>query len=460
LNSPDSNLQRVSTAKRKFRAGALIFFVALLLIVLLLASPGYTYLRAAGLLLRIENPQQPSRLGAIHTYAIVESPTEIRTPTGLIRARLYTPEGVANAPGMLVVHGVHHLGIDEPRLVAFARALSSSGIRVLTPELPALADYHVDVHSIDVIGLSARDFAETLGHKVGILGISFGGGLSLLAAANPQYQQYIRFVVSVGAHDDLERVSQFFITNQILRPDGTTQQMAAHEYGPLVLIYSHVEDFFPPADVDRASEALRLLLWEKVDESRKVAAKLSPPSRAKMDLLYSHHIEPLYDDIQRVILQHHADMAAVSPHERLRSLEVPVLLLHGSADNVIPPAELLWLEQDVPSADLKAALTSPVINHVSMDGKPTLADNLRLVRFMAKMLELVDEQQPSPPMPRTSTGELPSEPQRPDGIHAGMGDRRGRHPTVLSPGTPIENSRNRRQNHIAPIEVRRALVEV
>jgi pimeloyl-ACP methyl ester carboxylesterase len=208
-------------------------------------------------------------------------------------------------------------------------------------------------------------------------------------------------VVSVGAHDDLERVSQFFITNQIPRPDGTTLQMAAHEYGPLVLIYSHIEDFFPPADLATAHEALRLLLWEKVDESRKQAEMLSPPSRAKMELLYSRHIEPLAEEMKQVIVQHHAEMTIVSPHARLQSLQVPVLLLHGSADNVIPPSELLWLQRDVPPADLVSALISPVLSHVSLEGKPTLADNLRLVRFMAKMLELVDDKQPSPPRPMT-----------------------------------------------------------
>ncbi|MFZ3266514.1 MAG: alpha/beta hydrolase [Terriglobales bacterium] len=344
----------------------------------------------------MENPQHAGIIGAIHTYAIEESLTEIATPAGPIRARLYTPKGVAKAPAMVIVHGVHHLGIDEPRLVAFARAMSASGIRVLTPELLSLADYHVESASIALIGYSARSFSETLGQKVGVLGISFGGGLSLLAASDPRFEPYIRFVVSVGAHDDLERVSQFFVTNQIARPDGTMLHMEAHPYGPLVLIYSHLEDFFPPADVATAHEGLRLLLWEKVDESRKVAERLSPPSRAKMELLYTHHLEPLAGEMEQVIAAHRAEMAAVSPHRRLQSLHVPVLLLHGSADNVIPPSELLWLKQDVPSASLKAALISPAISHASMDGKPTLADNLRLLHFMAQMLELVDDRQAIP----------------------------------------------------------------
>ena len=409
MNSFDRKLERTTDApttnahttsvQRKRRRAVTIFFIALLLILLLLARSGYTYLRAAGLLLRIEDPQHAGRIGSLHTYPVEESLEEIRTPSGPIRARLYTPTGLANAPGMLIVHGVHHLGIDDPRLVAFGRALSAGGIQVLTPELLSLTDYHVDGRSIDIIGSAARDLAQTLRQKVGILGISFGGGLSLLAASNPRYEPYIRFVVSVGAHDDLERVSQFFITNQIARPDGTTLHMAAHEYGPLVLIYSHVEDFVPSADVATAHEALRLLLWEKVDESKRQAAQLSPASRAKMELLYDHHIDPLAEEMKQVIAQHSAQMAAVSPHGRLQSLHVPVLLLHGSADNVIPPTELLWLQHDVPPAELESALISPVLSHVSLEGKPTLADNLRLVRFMTKMLELVNDKQASPPRP-------------------------------------------------------------
>ncbi|MGA9475082.1 MAG: alpha/beta hydrolase [Terriglobales bacterium] len=401
MNSPDRKPERTRSARSKPRRVALIVFIALLLISLLFARPANTYLRAAGLLLRIENPEHPGRIGSIHTYQIEESLTEIGTPSGPIRARLYTPKGIANAPGMMIVHGVHHLGIDDPRLVAFARAMSAGGIEVLTPEILSLTDYKVDAHSIDLIGDAACDFSQSLHQKVGILGISFGGGLSLLAASDPRYAPFIRFVLSIGAHDDLERVSQFFITNKIARPDGTTLQMAAHEYGPLVLIYSHVEDFFLPADVATAHEALRLLLWEKVDESKKFAEQLSPASRAKMELLYNRNIDPLAPEISQVIAEHRSEMNDVSPHGHLRDLHVPVLLLHGAADNVIPPTELLWLEHDLPPSELVASLTSPVLSHASLEGKPTLLDNLRLVHFMAKMLELVGDKQPSPLRPMT-----------------------------------------------------------
>ena len=385
--------QSAPPGHRRRRLTRIILPVVAVLFVLLAEHPVYTELRALGLLLRIQDPDRGGEVARIHTYPVDETITSVSTSSGTIRGRLYVPRGVAHAPGMVIVHGVHHLGMDEPRLVKFARAVSGSGIRVLTPELLPLTDYQIDARSIPLIGDSARSLSDELGQKVGVLGLSFSGGLSLLTAADARYAPYIQFVVSVGAHDDLERVSQFLITNTIVRPDGSTLQMTAHEYGPLVLIYSHVDDFFPPADVEAARKALRLLLWENVDESRKVAEQLSPASRAKMDLLYKHEDTALAVEMKQVIARHRAEMSPASPYGHLASLRVPVFLLHGAADNVIPPSELLWLQKDVPPRFLANALISPAISHVSMEGEPSAGDKFRLVRFMAQMLDQTDEVQ-------------------------------------------------------------------
>ena len=381
--------QRSRLDTRKVLLGA----VVLLILLVLISHPVYTHLRAAGLLLRIQDPNQSGSLVRFRTYPVEERLTTIETSSGAIPARLYIPQGADHAPGMVIVHGVHHLGIEEPRLVRFARAVSSSGIQVLTPQLASLADYQIDNQSIAVIGDSVRRLSSDLGQKVGVLGLSFAGGLSLLTAADERYVPYIEFVVSVGAHDDLERVSGFLISNSIARPDGSTLQMEAHEYGPLVLIYSHVNDFFPEGDVDAARKALRLLLWEQVDDSKKAAAGLSPASRSKMELLYQHQSSKLAEEMKQVIAKHRTEMAPVSPHGHLASLHVPILLLHGAADNVIPPTELLWLQNDAPPHYVKNALISPAISHVSMEGGPSFGDKFRLVHFMAQMLDLGEERE-------------------------------------------------------------------
>jgi dienelactone hydrolase len=379
---------RVWWAGRKLAVPAL-----LLTLTVLLWRPAAAHFRAAGLLMRIQNPGHPGWLAEKAAFKITESASDVATPSGPVQARLYVPQGVPDAPGIVIVHGVHRLGIGEPRLVALARAMAASGIRVLTPELASLADYRVEPGTIDLIGVSARSFAGMLHRKVGVLGISFGGGLALLAASDPHYAGYVRFVMTLGAHDDLERVTEFYVTNKIRRPDGSTLHMQAHDYGPLVLIYSHVEDFFPPADVEIARNALRLLLWEKPDDSKRAAQSLSPPSRRTMELLYEHNAQPLYGEMQDVIAHNRMAMAAVSPHGRMGTLHAPVFLLHGAGDNVIPPSELLWLQQDVPQAMLHSALVSPAISHASMEDAISLEDQFELVHFMAEVLETADDQQ-------------------------------------------------------------------
>jgi pimeloyl-ACP methyl ester carboxylesterase len=382
----------IASHHRRYQLALVLAFVVVA--VAFAAFHGGAYFRAVTLLLRIQNPQNPGALARVTAVPFDEELTTVPTPSGPIRARLYVPRNRPHASGMVIVHGVHHLGIDEPRLVAFARSVSSSGIRVLTPELLSLADYRVERNSVDLIGYSARALSASVEQKVGVLGLSFAGGLALMAVADPQFAPYIGFVVSVGAHDDLERVSQFLVTSRIQRPDGSILTMPAHEYGALVLIYSHVEDFFPAVDVPIARESLRLLLWERVEESRKRAEQLSPDSRHKMELLFAGHVEVLAGEIEAAIARHQGEMSPVSPHGHLGALQVPVLLLHGAADNVIPPSELLWLQQDVPPRALKAALISLAISHVDMQGKPSLADTLRLVHFMAQIFELADAAAP------------------------------------------------------------------
>ena len=126
-----------------------------------------------------------------------------------------------------------------------------------------------------------------------------------------------------------------------------------------------------------------------------------------MELLYSHHLEALVGEMKQAIARHHADMAPVSPHGRLESLHVPVLLLHGAADDVIPTSELLWLQQDVPPKALKSALISPAISHVSRESEPSFADKLRLVHFMAQMLELADDTETLPARAPRDGGQQP-----------------------------------------------------
>ena len=120
---------------------------------------------------------------------------------------------------------------------------------------------------------------------VTLVGVSFAGGLALLAARDPRYAPHIRALLLMGAYDDLARVSRFLATSEAELPDGRWEPYKAHDYGAAVFVYSHLDQFFFAGDLDVAHLALRDWLWERPQDAQALLVRLSPDGRATMDLL-------------------------------------------------------------------------------------------------------------------------------------------------------------------------------
>jgi len=334
---------------------------------------------ASGLLLRWETHQ-------VTTYEIT-----FPAANGPVPARLYLPSGVAHPAGMVVVHGIHHLGINEPRLMSFSRAAADSGFAVLTPEVTALADYHVDAASIPTIGESAVWLQQRLGTgPVTIVGVSFAGGLSLLAACDPRYAPHIRALVLMGAYDDLGRVSRFLATSQAELPDGRKVPYAAHDYGAAVFVYSHLEQFFSVSDLPVAHEALRYWLWEQPQNAQPLLARLSPAGQATMNMLLARQIERLRPQLLEAMRADQSQLAAISPQGQIRNLRAPVFVLHGLTDDIIPSSESLWLQREIPPKYLRTVLITPAFSHADPDKGTAWYQELRLVHFVADVIRASD----------------------------------------------------------------------
>jgi pimeloyl-ACP methyl ester carboxylesterase len=306
---------------------------------------------------------------------------------GPIRAKLYARDDAENAPTVVLVHGVHRLGIDEPRLMRFSRALATVGLRVVTPEVRDLSDYRVTTGSVHTVGESVRVLsAELGGRRVGLLGTSFGGGVALMAASDPAYRDLVSFVVSVGGHDDMERVARFFVTHETDTADGGHETREAHDYGAMVLVHARIEDFFPEADRPLAREAVRLWLWEEHTKAKEVATRLAPSSRARVESMFAGRWEELRPELLRTLDNQREQMRSVSPHHHMSGLRAPVFLLHGLGDTVVPKTEAEWVAKDAERYARVTLLVSPSIKHVELAGPPSKAEAARLVHFMAEVL--------------------------------------------------------------------------
>lgn len=357
--------------------------IALLSVVGVSWAPVTRHVRAAEFLAKLG--QKPAPDSADITSEDLTFPGK----DGPIRARLYFRTGHAPSPGIVVAHGVHYRGIDERRLVPFARALAESGLTVLTPELHDLADYRITASGVDVIRAAVRYLPTRTDRvapgKVGVLGFSFAGGLSLVAVSDPQTSAHVSSVTSVGGHHDLRRVLRFLIHNEIETPHGVVHQQA-HDYGLVVLVYGNLEHFVPAVDLPAMRAGFRAWLHEDQKAAREAArARTTPEAERLWQLLERQQLQTLAPELDTLLERQRAELSSLSAAGHLRQLHVPVYLLHGSHDSVIPPSETDAASLELDGAEHRA-LVSPLLEHVEVSKTAGIGDKFALVSFMAKLL--------------------------------------------------------------------------
>jgi len=321
--------------------------------------------------------------------ALVEDTLTVAGAGGPFRARIYRLRDQPAGRGLIVVHGIHHEGMDEHRMLPFARELARAGLVVMTPEITDLADYRITHQGVSVIRdatLYLRGRHDLVGEApVGVLGFSFAGGLSLVAAAEPALAGQVAYVVSVGGHHDLERVLRFLIRNQVETPSGL-QHKQAHDYGLMVLLYGAVDRFAPEPDRAPLRDALRASLNQDRPAAVAAAARLATErGRQLWQLADARKLQTLAPEFEAIVDQQRAELAALSPRGRLAAIHAPVYLVHGTDDSVIPASETEWAGAELGRAD-HIALVSPLIEHVEVSRSAGLGDKLALLRFIAQML--------------------------------------------------------------------------
>jgi dienelactone hydrolase len=317
---------------------------------------------------------------------------------GTLRARAYRPARVSGR-AVLLVPGVHAAGIDEPRLKGFARDIAANGHPVLTVELPDLTRYQITPRTTDQIEDAAKwmiadpEFRGEDG-DIGMLGISFGGGLSVVAAGRGSIRNRVAFVMAFGGHGDLPRTLRYLCTG--IQPDGTKRP--PHDYSLAIVLLGAADLVVPRDQVQPLREAIlsyleasRLDMLDKPKAALEFAhakaleTTLVEPSRTYMGYVNARDVARLGP----ILLPHLTQLGgnpALSP-DRSPLPASPVYLLHGTDDNVVPAIESTLLARDLQARGVVVhVLLTPLITHAEVDRTSTSTAIWRLIDFWAKLL--------------------------------------------------------------------------
>lgn len=356
------------------------------------------YGRAAAFLLDLTDSSATVRR-IFHTSRPDMTVATMTVPTraGPVAVRLYRPR--TGAAGTIVVFpGVHGGGVEEERLSAFSGRLAEAGFIVLSAPVPELRAYVITASATDTIEdvtlWASRNVELAPGGRVGLVGVSFAGGLAIVAAGRASLAGRLTLVLSIGGHGDLARVLHYLCTGRL--PDG--HYRTPHAYGLAVLALTAAPNLVPPDQAASLSSAIKRYLDESQDEGKgedalhlrevglDLASKLPTASQTVM-----HWIAVLDVDALGRALDPYMDDLAASPAlspERSRTPTAPVFLLHGADDNVIPSTETPLLARYLRASGLSAvySLLTPALSHADLRTDLSLVDGWRLLDFWRRAL--------------------------------------------------------------------------
>lgn len=324
---------------------------------------------------------------------VSDSIEQIPGRSGTTRARIFRPAG-APTRATLLVGGVHPDGIDEPRLVRLARELAGTGVVVLTPEIDDLIHYRLTARVTDTIedvALWMTKRPDTSGaSRIGLIGVSFSGGLSIVAAGRPSVRDRVAYVLSFGGHGHLPRVLRYLCT-------GKGGAGPPHDYALAVVLHQAAELIAPPEQVTPLRNGIEAFLEASAidrrapneadrmfDAVRSRAREMPEPSATLLRYVGERNVAALGGRLVPYLDRLGQD-PALSP-ERSPLPSAPVYLLHGVDDNVIPANESVRLAEHLHGTTRVRYLLSGFLTHADVAAEPGLKDTWQMIAFWKALL--------------------------------------------------------------------------
>ena len=386
------------------RRRLLAVLTAVVIALVVFAYVGAPYARAASFIVRAAGlGGRAEAFADRQARAVVMQPRhQVATRYGDVAARLYVPEGTTRRT-VLLVPGIHSMGIEEPRLTALADDLAGAGVKVMAMALPDLQAYRITPRATDVIEdavtwMSERPDLAPDGH-IGIVGISFAGGLSISAASRPSIRDKVAFVLSFGGHGDLGRVMRYLTTGEAPQVEGL-ETHPPHDYGVAVILYGLADRGVVPSEQVVAlregietfllASQLTLVSMDKANatfaKAREMATTLPEPSRTYLNYVNDRAVGKLGPALVPYLAQLGTDNPALSPEHVEHPASAELFLLHGSDDTVIPAAESALFGDDLRRKGANVhVLLSGLITHAEVNRAATYIDVWKLISLWAEV---------------------------------------------------------------------------
>lgn len=283
------------------------------------------------------------------TPAPVRSALTLEASGRRFLADLYRPAARASGVPVILVPGMVEEGKDDSRVAPFAELLARAGFPVVVPDLPSFRTLRV--HPDNLAELSAVVDAVTARAdlaprgRTGVFGVSYAGGIAVLAALDPGRARKVAFVASAGGYADLDTTLRFLATGRtVLR--GRLRHVTPDPYGQLVFLRTYEEFLTAPGDRELLEAMATRRMRDPAAALGDLAAGLTAQGRLIYDLFEVAPPGEVPGLIARLPGGLRDRMARLSPdRQAFRALSAHLYLAHARDDGTFPASESVRLAE-------------------------------------------------------------------------------------------------------------------
>jgi pimeloyl-ACP methyl ester carboxylesterase len=322
-----------------------LFALALVVVVLVLVVTGWSWIDAQARAVVVVSSVLETPVLTPSVEAVTEEPVVEDTVFADRPALVAKPEGEGSWPALLFVNGTIREGRNYPPVQNLARGLARAGYLVVVPDLPGLTNDEITEETVSSTVETARavaDRPDAEGGRVGLVGVSTGATLSLLAAEDPEVRERVSGVAGIAPYTDIRTVLNIATTGHYW--DG--EEYVPYEADPFLsyVIARSMLAALPPGE-DR--DALRAEL-EEIDRldpdplaglRTRSTGDLSLEARSMVELLANEDPERFDELYETLPPEIRARLDRLSPLAGDERITAPVELASGSRDKYFPVSE-------------------------------------------------------------------------------------------------------------------------
>ncbi|MFT5679424.1 MAG: pimeloyl-ACP methyl ester carboxylesterase [Myxococcota bacterium] len=252
-----------------------------------------------------------------------------------------------------MIHGMSPHAELDARWIQLARGFARCGLTAVTPHLDSIAALRMSVGQIDEVEGWIAAIADHYDEPVGLFSVSFSGGIALLAAARPAVRDRLTAVCVIGAFADVSETLRYVFAD----PD-------SDPYGRLITLGNFVD-----RSVDDPEGWLqRTLLSQAADNFHKrphqvTAADIPEPFSSLLTALTTDPAVRV-KHWEAVAVSGLPEITGLQVPDHVSGLRVPVSLIHGQTDRVIPPSQSVRLREAIAATGLPVELAvTPLLSH-------------------------------------------------------------------------------------------------